>query len=158
MASASDREVSIRDRTSPPIARIFCALLLAASLATPAAVAGRYSVAGIDDAAVTKFLSALQEAVAKDQRERVVALVAYPLRVNTGKRHTFLRTQKALLSAYDRVFNPEVRKALAAQRPEALFVNYLGVMIGDGQIWFGRQAGTSELRVQSVNTSVAKKK
>ena len=154
-----DREETIRERTSPPIARAFVVLLLAACLAMPAAVAGRYSVAGIDDEAkVTQFLAALKDAVAKGQRERVVALVALPLRVNTGKHHTYLRTQKALLSAYDRVFDAEVRKALAAQRPGELFANYQGVMVGDGQIWFGLPAGTSELRVLTVNTSAAAKK
>ena len=137
--------------------RLLCLFLLLASLAAPGVhAAGHFAVAGIgDDAAVGRFLAELQREVAAGQREQVAALAAYPLRVNTGKRHVILRTQKALLSAYDRVFNPEVRKALAAQKAETLFVNAQGVMVGDGEIWFGKVAGEDSLRILSVNTSVA---
>jgi hypothetical protein len=112
----------------------------------------RYAVAGIESAAaVDSFLRALKQAVARNRRAEVAAMISYPLTVSVGKRKAHLSNRKQLLRRYSLVFNNKVRQALARQRGETLFVNQNGVMIGDGEIWFGPQPGGQALRIIAIN-------
>ena len=140
--------------------RTFVALSLCAVAACGVALArgasaqeeNRYAVAGVEDPReVGRFLSELQEAVARDERARVASLVSFPMRLNSGKRKTLVRNRRDFLRRYARIFNGKVREALARQTEAALFVNYQGVMVGDGEIWFAPAGRGSRLKVITVN-------
>jgi hypothetical protein len=109
----------------------------------------KYAVAGIDDAeAVDKFFLELKKAVEKDERDKVILLVDYPINVLIKGRRTRLRNKAELLKNYDSIFNKNVKQALAkASAPS--FVNYQGVMIGDGEIWFNLIK--DKLKITAIN-------
>ena len=112
----------------------------------------KYEVAGIDDAAVAeKFFRNLQEAVAKDDRAKVASMISYPITVMIGGRKVKLRRRADLLRRYNFVVNRKVRRAVAKQKAEDLFVNWQGVMIGDGEIWFNQLYGTKLIKVIAIN-------
>ena len=80
-----------------------------------AAPANPYAVAGIENAAEFEAVFAsLQKAVAANDRSRVADLVLYPLR---------------------EIMTPTVRKAIVEQKIANLFVNWQGVMVGNGEAW-----------------------
>ncbi|MEI2263681.1 hypothetical protein [Erwinia sp. CGal63] len=82
------------------------------------------------------FFMDLQKAVAAKDKDRVVTLVAYPLKVGVkGKEHIF-RTPAMLKKRYDSVFTPELSQIIVSQKYEELFARDQGVMMGDGQLWF----------------------
>jgi hypothetical protein len=121
------------------------ALALGLALGTPAFAEGdRYAVAGFDDAdAFEDLFDAFQTAVADGDKAGVADIVAFPITVNApgGKkkkkgRPEVIATYKDLKEAWPRVFTPKVKKALAGQSVEKLFVNSKGVMVGEGALWF----------------------
>jgi hypothetical protein len=82
------------------------------------------------------FLSRLQAAVRRNDRDALIALVAFPLRVNFAGGARTYRDAASLGRDFDRVFTPKVKRAVLAQRPDRLFVRDLGAMVGDGELWF----------------------
>jgi hypothetical protein len=101
-----------------------------------------YSVAGIDNAAeFEKFFLQLQAAVAANDRSRVADHILYPLRVNgwtdefKGKGTVQIATKPELLDNYDEIFTSRVKDAITKQKIRDLFVNWQGVMVGNGEAW-----------------------
>jgi hypothetical protein len=142
----------MRDVSLKTITKTLAALLLAVSCAKASAQEHKYSVAGIDDdRAVEAFLAELKEAVAKNDRAKVASMVNFPLRVNNDRRKTLVRRRADLLRRYDAVFNRKVKEALAKQTAADLFVNYQGVMVGDGEIWFRPTGKDGRLKIVTVN-------
>jgi len=93
----------------------------------------RYSVAGIDDAAeFEKVFNTVKSLVAKGEKEKVAEYVNYPL---TSANIT-VNSKEEFIKNYDSIITEEVKNALINQKVEETFVNYKGVMVGNGQIWF----------------------
>lgn len=83
------------------------------------------------------FLIGLQIAILTGDRSRVATLVDYPLEVRIGDERVTVRTADELVARYEDLFTPEVEAAIERQTYGSLFANDQGVMIGDGQVWFG---------------------
>jgi hypothetical protein len=114
-------------------------MLAALAAAPPAGVAQDDVVVAdwIDLSPYRRFLERLQEAIRHNRRERVAAMVAYPLRVNrAGGGTRYYDNRAALLRDYDEIFTAAVRRAVIEQRPNRLFRSYRGAMAGDGAVWF----------------------
>src|SRR5262245_7510326 len=112
-------------------------IALALGVAGAGASAGdRFAVAGLTEAEVRSFFTALQTAVRSRDDERLADLLEYPLRVNRAKGHRLVGTRERFLSAPDAVFTERIRSRVLAQEFSALFVNSRGVMIGNGDVWF----------------------
>lgn len=102
----------------------------------------RYWVAGVDDRAdVPKMLSTIQEMLASDERSALASMVAFPIKVRLGGKQVEITSKKQFLGHYGEIVNAKVRRAVARQNADGLFANYQGVMIGDGEIWFGPREG-----------------
>lgn len=90
-------------------------------------------------------------------------MISYPLRVTasnaagTYRRSRFYRTPAAVRAHYDRIFTPQVRRAILDQRYDQLFVNSHGAMFGNGEVWVSeicadqRCATTSAVKIITVN-------
>ena len=90
----------------------------------------------LKDRAYSAFLTQLQTAVRKDDRGAVIKLIAFPLRVNSGGRSQVYRDAQSVRRDYGQIFTPSVTRAILNQRFDRLFGRDLGVVIGDGQVWF----------------------
>ena len=96
-------------------------------------ITNRYSVAGIDDAAeFEKVFNTVKSFVAKGEKEKVAEYVNYPL---TSANIT-VTSKEEFIKSYDSIITEDVKNALINQKVEETFVNYKGVMVGNGQIWF----------------------
>lgn len=115
--------------------------------AAPAKVDPRYSA----------FLSRLQAATRRNDRRAMVGLVGFPLRVNEGGGSRTYRDAKSVERDFDRIFTAEVRRAIAAQHADRLFVRDLGAMIGNGEVWFDQTcidaacSKPGQVRITAVN-------
>ena len=98
-----------------------------------------YSFIGIEDASqVPKFITSLQKAVAAGDKQAVAGMVSYPLMVTLGGQDVELDGAAAFVARYDQIMTEAVKASVLAQglKPEDVFVNRQGVMVGDsGQIW-----------------------
>ncbi|WP_054025573.1 hypothetical protein [Bacillus sp. FJAT-28004] len=99
-----------------------------------------FAAAGINDPqAFIKMFEAAKAAVAADEKDAVAELVLLPLRVN-GKTPMEITSKAEFIEKYDLIMTKSVKEALAAQKVEDLFVRDQGVMVGDGELWFGASA------------------
>lgn len=109
-----------------------------------------YYVAGIDDPAeFTTYFAKLQQAVKAGNTKAVADLVNYPLRLNKDGKSFNIFTKEEFVQKYDRLFTPEVRQKLLAQKADKVFVNWKGIMIGEGELWIGKV--NNKLGVIAVN-------
>ncbi len=85
------------------------------------------------------FLVRLQAAVGEGDKEKVGSMISYPLTLVRGGHRLRIKTTEQFVTGYDQIFDEHVRRAIAHQSAKCLFANYQGVMIGNGEVWFGEQ-------------------
>lgn len=99
----------------------------------------RYEVAGITDpAAFEAFFTKMQEWVTKGDKAKVAQHVQYPLRVNKEGKSKSIKNEKQFVSEYDQIMTDKVKNAYLQQHVTDTFVNYQGVMVGNGEMWLGQ--------------------
>ncbi len=113
-------------------------------------------VAGVDPKEAKAFFLGIKTEAAALDRLALVKRVAFPLTVDLkARRNVKLRNPAQLLKHFDEVFTPKVLGAIHGQAYEDLFVNYQGIMIGSGEVWFTGLKGPSgnfdQLRIITIN-------
>ncbi len=88
-----------------------------------------------DCPAAIAFLAKFQNALKRNDRDALAALVNYPLLASPDKK-IHIRSRAQLLASYDSIFNPQVRAAILKATADDVWGNYRGFMVGDGVIWF----------------------
>ncbi|MCC3377168.1 hypothetical protein [Cohnella sp. REN36] len=129
-----------------------------APASTPPASNNPYETAGVEDpAAFDRMFADVQAAVAADDAEKVAEYILFPLAVNHDGESVQVKTKEAFIKQCADIFTDNVKQALASQKKEDLFVNFKGVMVGDGAIWFGATADQPQrLGVIAVNVDAGK--
>jgi hypothetical protein len=90
----------------------------------------------LKDNGYRSFLRDLQTAVRSNNSRVVLDLASFPLRVNRrGGSHPY-RNRAEAEKDYNRIFTPNVRRVILAQKFDDLFGRDQGVMIGNGEVWF----------------------
>ncbi len=113
-------------------------------------------VAGVDPKEARAFFLGIKTEAGTLDRSALVKRVAYPITVDLkARRKVKLRNPAQLLEHFDEVFTPKVLGAIHGQAYEDLFVNYQGMMIGSGEVWFTGLKGPSgkfdQLRIIAIN-------
>lgn len=112
----------------------------------------RYYVGGIDNPVkFEEMFNEVKKFVSEDNKEKVSEYILYPLRVNHDKSSTEIKTTDEFIKNYDNIFTEEVKKAFLNQDVKQTFVNYQGVMVGDGEIWFGSSQDSSKYGIIAIN-------
>ncbi|MFC5648221.1 hypothetical protein ACFPYJ_03640 [Paenibacillus solisilvae] len=116
-----------------------------------------YETAGIaDPQAFDAMFDALKTAVANGDKNAAAAYILYPLRVNGTGSALKIANKEEFLKQYDEIFTEPIKQALAKQTKDSLFVNYQGVMVGNGEIWFGGDiSAPQKLGIITVNHDIA---
>lgn len=111
--------------------------------AIPQSKINPYSVAGFDNPAEFEadFLT-IQELVAKENKEAVAEYIQYPLNVYNTKEKINIQNKEELINHYNEIFTARVKNAFARQKLDNIFVNYKGVMVGQGEVWFTQSASS----------------
>jgi hypothetical protein len=123
---------------------------------TAAPAADRFAVAGLTEKEASDFLAALQAAVAQDNRGQVADMVAFPLDVNVSGARVTVPSKQEFIDSYTEIIDPQVKAAILAQTADGLFVNYQGVMIGRGEVWFGAvgSAPSYQVKIIAINNGM----
>lgn len=109
-----------------------------------------YEVAGIDDPTeFTTYFAKLQKAVKDNKPAEVADLISYPMNLNKDNKNYVIYKKDEFIKKYDRIFTSLVRGKLLAQKVDKVFVNYQGIMVGDGDLWIGKR--NNKLGVIAVN-------
>lgn len=101
-----------------------------------------------------RFDRSLRSALEKRDAAALALVVDLPLTLNYADgSHVSLNDAATLQLRFDEAFPPALRKIVLAQKPEALFCKYDGLMYGNGELW-ANLVGDSKaqrLRVVAVN-------
>jgi len=114
------------------------------------------TVAGLDVQQTKTFFAELKRAVEQKDKKAVSAMVAFPTEVDlNGRPRRKVRNRAEFEKNYDEIINQNVFEAVQKQSYDELFVNWRGIMIGNGQIWFSAFKGPSgkfdQFRIIKVN-------
>ena len=134
----------------PIFGRVLICVLFAVAASSVAAATPRFALTGMPDAKVEAFFLKLQHAVDAHDVNKLAAMVSYPLVVN-GK--STVPNLKYFETHYNDIFTKTVVAAVKRQKYGALFGNDLGVMIGNGELWFSgvcRNASCNQYGVRIV--------
>ena len=110
------------------------------------AVDARLYLAGLESPdEARQFLAILKQNLEGSEHLAIVKMVRLPLKIHSGSKHTY-RDPDSLVRDFDKVFTQQVRDAIIKASYENLFINSQGVMLGDGAVWFDKQAGTVQIK------------
>jgi hypothetical protein len=107
---------------------------------------GRFGIAGVnDDKEVKDLYLEFQKAVATDDKKVVASMMYYPLRVYfptdcLKKSYRLIKTEKAFLKVYDKIFDEKLKELIAQINVESnkdIWARYEGISVGRGDIWIG---------------------
>jgi len=119
--------------TAPPVAGTD-------SAATPAAPAEGGTRDRINDLLgnADKYESVfndLQRGIAAGDRAAVAGLMRYPVRVSIAGKSQQVKDAASFQRDYDKIVTPSLTKLIGEQKFDELFVNWQGVMLGQGEVW-----------------------
>src|ERR1051326_5593847 len=110
--------------------------LLLIPIAISAQDENRFAVAGLKEREVEVFFTAFKEAVAKGEKQRVAAMVSYPISVPLSSGRTVKVSNSArFVKLYDRIFDDKFKQLIARTEFKDLWAKYLGVATPRGEIW-----------------------
>ena len=96
------------------------------------------------------FLAELKRVVKENNKVEFASLVHYPLRVFDRNHDIKISSPSELISKYPHILTQDVRHAILTQSAQCLFANGQGMMVGNGQLWFQKEA-SGEMKVITIN-------
>jgi len=100
-------------------------------------VKNRYEAIGITNAKeFEKSFNIIKSLVQNNEKSKVANYVSYPLNVNRKDKKIKINSKEDFIRSYNTIITEDVKKALLNQDVTKTFVNYQGVMVGDGEMWF----------------------
>lgn len=109
------------------------------------------------------FIRAFQDAVRQNDPVKVSHFIKYPLNVTRYNHDIKLRSAKDVIKYYPQIFTREMRETIINQDYEALFVNWQGVMFGNGAVWISKinlnpKSNETVLKVTTIHMEGIEKK
>ncbi|MBN2662990.1 MAG: hypothetical protein JXR68_05020 [Bacteroidales bacterium] len=93
-----------------------------------------FSVAGVDnDQLVYEFVRNLKANIGN--KNTLSQMIEYPINSTVDDEKIQISSSDEFLENFDQIFNQNVVDAIQNQSYDDLFVNYQGVMVGDGVVW-----------------------
>jgi hypothetical protein len=102
------------------------------------------------------FVKKVKTAIARADKQWLAGQVNYPFKTSMdGKKIVTLKTKAEFIARFDAIFHPAYKERVLKHCACNLFANYMGVMLGNGELWFGEQAtsttGKPSFTITSIN-------
>ena len=111
-----------------------------------------FAAAGTDAAQVTAFLKSLQSAVALGNRTKVATFFHFPLSAWVDGEETVVRTESEFQARYSRIFDADLKKAIASATVDNLTADAEGIALDGGRVRVRALAEhRNALRIVSIN-------
>lgn len=119
---------------------LFCAPTLA--MIVLAQEEGRFFMAGLNEPEVEQFFNSFKEAIAARDKQRVAAMLNYPIKVKLAA-GGWKRVTRAndFINIYDRVFDEKFTHLIQKTGTKDLWGKWAGVTTPRGEVWFRGIAG-----------------
>lgn len=119
----------------------------------------RYQAAGVlNEEEVESFAELIQKYISNDEKEKMAALVYYPVNVYTHDDNSLLKTveiknREEFIRNYDAIIHPEFKKTIGDASTKYMFANWQGIMFGEGfkNMWINHSINDNTLLITSIN-------
>lgn len=92
---------------------------------------------GVPAKPLVEFFLKIQSRVHAGDSAQLAEMIFYPIPVYPSARgKVVVRSRSEFIALYPQFATEKWKEAVLAQEPEGLFMNYQGIMIGSGEIWF----------------------
>lgn len=101
---------------------------------------------------------AIRKAVADDDKAAFAEWVSYPIKVTADGEEMSIGSPEQFVEHYDNIVTDEIKTAITDQSWADLFVNYQGIMFGNGQVWANGickddQCATFDVRIITLQST-----
>lgn len=103
---------------------------------------------------VHAFLLSLQQGLLTGDREQVLGLIDFPLRINSPAGTRIVSSREELRASFAATFPPDLTRAILKSPRTRLYCDPRGVMVGSGQAWIVARPtarGEPEPRLGAIN-------
>ena len=98
----------------------------------------QYAVAGAtDDELINHNAKLFIDSIQHGNKHVVASLVAYPIKVTINKKTRQINNANELVKNYDVIFFDSFVEAISNAIPHNMFARDQGIMLGNGEVWFG---------------------
>lgn len=95
----------------------------------------------ITDNQIEAFLQKAKQAIKTDNIKDVGKIFSFPFRCNFCITPQIIKSKREFARRYKEILTPSIKAAILKAELDKLFVNYQGVMIANGEIWFDPTRG-----------------
>lgn len=110
----------------------------------------RYPLTSADTKDIEEFANKIKLYVTENNKTELAGLIAYPINVDINGSKVSINNKKEFEQKYDDIINAEFKEKINNCYTKYLFSNYMGVMLGNGEIWF-ENLNHNELQVYAIN-------
>lgn len=111
-------------------------LTLSHSVGSP--LEGRYPLVNADAADVENFARQIKLNIVEDKRQEFADLINYPINVTINNKKISINSSEEFIQHYNDIITSDFKNKLSDSYTKYLFSNSMGVMLGDGEIWFDK--------------------
>jgi hypothetical protein len=87
---------------------------------------------------VISFFLEIQDSVRTDNKEKLASLIYYPITIYSfdGKNDKEIQNAAEFIANYEKIVTAEWKEIILDQEPARLLVNWQGVRVTRGELWF----------------------
>jgi hypothetical protein len=97
---------------------------------------GRYPLVDADAADVENFARQIKLNIMEDKRQEFADLINYPINVTINNKKISIHSSEEFIQHYNDIITSDFKNKLSDSYTKYLFSNSMGVMLGNGEIWF----------------------
>ena len=110
----------------------------------------RYPLTSANTKDVEEFANKIKLYVTENNKTELADLIDYPIKVAINGSKVSINNKKEFEQKYDDIINEEFKEKINNCYTKYLFSNYMGIMMGNGEIWF-ESLNDKGLRVYAIN-------
>ncbi|MBS5956248.1 MAG: hypothetical protein KIC73_04965 [Clostridiales bacterium] len=110
----------------------------------------RYPLMEASTKEIENFAKEIKSYVISDNKKELAQLIHYPINVTIHNEKKTINSPEELIQSYDDIITADFKDKIKNSQTTYLFSNDLGVMMGDGDIWFNSLEGKG-LKIIAIN-------
>jgi hypothetical protein len=110
----------------------------------------RYPLTNAKTRDIEEFASKIKLYVTENNKKGLSDLISYPIKVNINGSKQLVSNKEEFEQKYDDIMNVEFKEQIKNCYTKYLFSNSMGIMLGNGEIWF-ENLNNYGLRVYAIN-------
>jgi beta-lactamase regulating signal transducer with metallopeptidase domain len=110
----------------------------------------RYPLTESNTEDVETFARKIKSYVKDNNKKSLAELIAYPISVSINGAKVSISKEEEFEQNYDDIMNAELKGRISKSYTKYMFSNYMGIMLGNGEVWFENWEGKG-LRMIAIN-------